>query len=194
MHLIPGEVYHIYNRGNNKQPIFFSEANYKFFRKKIEDHLKPICDILCWTLMPNHFHLIIHANELSCSERIAFGGKHMQEFSYRVGTMLSSYSQAINNQNGTTGSLFQQKTKVKDLSNDEDYLISCMHYIHQNPLRAGLVKKIEDWPWTSFLDYAGLRNDALCNKELLLQLTGYDLENFYRDSYNIIDGDNFKML
>lgn len=63
-----------------------------------------------------------------------------------------------------------------------------MHYIHQNPLKAGLVKKIEDWPYSSFLDYCGLRNGTLCKKLLLMELTGYTLKNFYSDSYNRIDG------
>ena len=65
--------------------------------------------------MPNHFHLIIKATEESIIERPSFGGKPMQEFPYRIGILLSSYCQAINKQNKTTGSLFQQKTKAKNL-------------------------------------------------------------------------------
>ena len=113
MHYSPNEIYHIYNRGNNKQPIFFSDETYLFFLRKVNHQLKPICDILCWCLMPNHFHFIIHANENSCTERPTFGGKPMQELAYRIGVLLSSYSQAINRQNDTTGSLFQQKNKIQ---------------------------------------------------------------------------------
>ena len=61
-----------------------------------------------------------------------------------------------------------------------------MHYIHQNAWRAGLVKRIEDWKYSSFLDYSGLRNGTLCNKKILLELTGYDLTTFYKDSYETI--------
>ena len=64
-----------------------------------------------------------------------------------------------------------------------------MHYVHQNAWRAALVNKIEGWPYSSFLDYAGLRQGTLCNKSLLMELTGYDLQNFYRDSYGVIDPD-----
>lgn len=189
MHYSPNEVYHIYNRGNNKQPIFFSDENYLFFLKKINDQLKPLCDILCWSLMPNHFHFIVSTKDKSCFERSTFGGKPMQELAYRTGVLLSSYSQAINKQNGTTGSLFQQKTKSKNLSFTKNYLVTCMHYLHQNAWHAGLVNKIEEWPYSSFLDYAGLRAGTLCNKSLLMELTGYDLQNFYRDSYDVIDPD-----
>ncbi len=193
MHYSPNEIYHIYNRGNNKQPIFFSDENYLFFLRKVNHQLKPICDILCWCLMPNHFHFIIHANENSCTEWPTFGGKPMQELAYRIGVLLSSYSQAINRQNDTTGSLFQQKTKSKNLSISED-ITGCMHYIHQNAWRAGLVNKIEEWPYSSFLDYAGLRQGTLCNKSLLMELTGYDLQNFYRDSYNVIEDVGAKLF
>jgi len=113
MNLIPNEFYHIYNRGNNKQKIFFSDANYLFFLKKIRDQLSPVCKIISYCMVPNHFHFIIMATEKSITERSTFGGKPMQEFPYRIGILLSSYSQAINKQNKTTGSLFQQKPRQR---------------------------------------------------------------------------------
>ena len=64
---------------------------------------------------------------------------------------------------------------------------NCFFYIHQNPLNAGLVDKIEDWPYSSFLDYAGLRNGSLCNKELVLTHINFELENFYQMSYAVIE-------
>lgn len=102
----------------------------------------------------------------------------MQELAYRIGILLSSYSQAINKQNETTGSLFQQKTKAKILSETiegkkESYLENCFFYVHNNPFRAGLVKNLDDWPYSSYLDYIKLRNGSLCNKEMFFQLTGF---------------------
>jgi hypothetical protein len=127
----------------------------------------------------------------------SFGGKAMQELAYRIGVLLSSYSQAINKQNKTTGSLFQQKTKAKHLTTDQisisgstiktSYVVTGMHYIHQNAWKAGLVDKIEDWDYSSFPDYIGKRNGELCNKELAYMLTGYDAAHFYEDSYGILE-------
>ena len=80
---------------------------------------------------------------------------------------IKPYTKAINKQNKTTGSLFQQNTKAKCLSkggNNYDYI--CIHYIHQNPLKAKLVKKMEDWDYSSFKDYCGLRKGTLCNKDI----------------------------
>ncbi len=53
MHFAPHEYYHVYNRGNNKQPIFFNQVNYLFFLKKIRDQLLPCADIIAYCLMPN---------------------------------------------------------------------------------------------------------------------------------------------
>jgi putative transposase len=117
------------------------------------------------------------ANENTITERNTFGGKPMQEFAYRIGIMLSSYTQAINKQNNTTGSLFQQKTKVKILcdyndSKKDSYLEDCFFYIHNNPVAAGLVKHINEWPYSSYPDYVKLRNGNLCKQEIFLQTTG----------------------
>ncbi|MBW7840900.1 MAG: transposase [Chitinophagaceae bacterium] len=193
MHFVPNEVYHIYNRGNNRQKVFFSEENYLFFMRKMEAQLIPFCEILVWCLMPNHFHLIISTNESSCKPRNSFGTGSVQELSYRIGIMLSSYAQAVNKQHGTSGSLFQLKTKAKILTGsknakDKDYLVNAMHYCHQNPLRAGLVKKIEDWPYSSFPGYCRIKEDDITNKQLLLDLTGYSLDTFYSDSYGRMEG------
>ncbi|PWS31653.1 hypothetical protein DF947_13790 [Pedobacter paludis] len=58
-----GTVYHIYNRGNNSQQIFFNNDNYLFFLRKLKKELLPFCNLLCYCLMPNHFHLMIVTNE-----------------------------------------------------------------------------------------------------------------------------------
>jgi putative transposase len=195
MHLTPGEAYHIFNRGNNSRPIFFNERNYFFFLEKIKTQLAPVCEILCWCLMPNHFHLIIYATEKTCSERPSFGGKPMQEFPFQIGILLSSYSQAINKQNKTTGSLFQQKTKANCLtgisghkySPSDNYLLSCTHYIHQNPLKAGLVRKIEDWPYCSFRNYIGTESRLFCYQERLFSMTGLTGADFYNESYQAVE-------
>jgi putative transposase len=143
--------------------------------------------------MPNHFHIIIQANKKSVIERISFGGNPMQEFAYRIGILLSSYSQAINKQNGTSGSLFQQKTKVKILSEEvegrqENYLESCFFYVHNNPFEAGMVNNLRDWGYSSYLDYIGVRDGTLCNKALFFRSTGLNEADIWnRLDYNISD-------
>ena len=195
MHLLKDEFYHIYNRGNNQLPIFFNDDNYLFFLKKIREQLSPCSNIICYCLMPNHFHIIIQANEKSVVERKSFGGKPMQEFAYRIGMLLSSYSQAINKQNKTTGSLFQQKTKAKILSEQvegiqENYLENCFFYVHNNPFEAGLVKTLKDWAYSSYLDYIAERNGTLCDKPIFFNQTGLSINDITnRMGNNLSDHD-----
>lgn len=175
MHFAKGEFYHVYNRGNNKQTIFFNEKNYLFFLKKLRIQLLPYSDIIAYCLMPNHFHFLIRANEKGLSTRDSYGGKPMQELAYRVGILLSCYSQAMNKQNNTSGSLFQQRTKAKILSEDNNgsrisYFEQCFHYIHRNPMKK--VADLPDWKFSSYPDFAGIRNGTLCKHEIFYSLTG----------------------
>ncbi len=192
MHFEPGEFYHVYNRGNNRQPIFFNNDNYLFFLKKIGDQLKPVSEIVAYCLMPNHFHILMQANRNSIKERNTFGGKLMQELAYRIGILLSSYSQAINKQNKTTGSLFQQKTKAKMLSETNkgtriSYFEQCFHYIHQNPAVARMVKNVADWPYSSYPDYSRLREGTLCTQKIFYTLTGLNKEDIEGKTMEKID-------
>jgi len=175
-------VYHIYNKGNNSQKIFFTEANYLFFLDKIRKELIPHGDLLCYCLMPNHFHLIIHSHELEIPYAL----------NNAIGILLRSYTRAINLQECRTGSLFQQKTKAKELIDMDDnntvsYLESCAHYIHQNPIKAGLTKNLGDWKFSSYLDLAGLRNGTLCNQELFFMLSGIKKGDFIKESEAMLD-------
>ena len=185
MHLIEGEIYHVFNRGNNKQRIFFKPENYAYFLKGIERYLLPNCDLLAWCLMPNHFHLLIHANSFS-TPVIHDGSFERQQFSQGIKQLLSSYTKAINKQEGRTGSLFQQKTKAVCATTIELYATTAFHYIHQNPLKAKLVKRMEDWEFSSFRDYLGLRNDPMCNIPLAKKHLNINFERFYDESYQVI--------
>lgn len=64
MQFSSNEIYHIFNRGNNSQRIFFNRENYLFFLKKIKTYISSYADILAWCLMPNHFHLMVYINRV----------------------------------------------------------------------------------------------------------------------------------
>lgn len=65
MQFVLSEIYHVYNRGNQQQPLFLHRDNYLYFLGKVRHHIAPSCDVLAWYLMPNHFHLLLSTNELS---------------------------------------------------------------------------------------------------------------------------------
>lgn len=194
MQFFENELFHIYNRGNNQQQLFFKPENYLFFLKKVRKHILPYCDIMSWCLMPNHFHFLINAdNRTVQTKKIA--GTERNVLGEGIRNLLSSYSQAINKQNNTTGSLFQQNTKAKPISKGSNlYDRTCFHYIHQNPLKAKLVSKMEDWEYSSFKNHCGKRNGSLANQELAIRLLALDMSRFYEDSYRIIEDDDLKNI
>lgn len=199
MHYEPNQIYHVYNRGNNKQLIFFTESNYLYFLQKIKIEWKKYADVLCYCLMPNHFHVMLVPNEEGC-KNIVLADKetHMQNLSKTIGKTLSSYTKAINLQNNATGNLFQKKTKAKLLTDpnrldkyfsNHDYTLTCFHYIHQNPLKAKLVNNLKDWLYSSYLDYYNNRNGTICSKTLAMQLLELTSIDFTNDSIDKLNDD-----
>lgn len=154
--------------------------------------------------MPNHFHFMLMPNESGC-KGIILGDKdtHIQALSKTIGKTLSSYTQAINIQNKTTGNLFQKKTKAKLLTEEarvndkftnQDYLLTCFHYIHQNPVKANLVWDLRDWPYLSYPDYYGHRNGTICNKAVAMQLLSLSVNDFLLGAEIALDDSIIKLI
>lgn len=146
--------YHVYNRGNNLKNIFFEKRNYYFFLEKLIKIFNTKLDLIAYVLMPNHFHLIVKVNEDSALE------KSMQRFS-------TSYTKAINISQKRVGHLFQGRYKAK-LIPENNYLLHLSRYIHLNPVRAGLVSKLEDWDFSSFQVYIGKRFSSFIKNDIVL--------------------------
>ncbi len=147
-----GKYYHLYNRSNNNEPLFYTRENYTYFLEKIKNYLTPQCSVLAYCLMPTHFHLLVRVqidSSLFISKQIA--------------VLLRSYTRAINKRYGRHGNLFQQNTKAIVI-NGERYLLTLMNYIHQNPLRMGIVKSLEDWEYSSFRELAGTEGGGLADR------------------------------
>lgn len=182
-----GYIYHIYNQGNNRRKIFLNNENYLFFLQKIKTYILPFADILAWCLMPNHFHLMVLVNEV---EIVISNNPESKKRSLNnsIAIMLRSYTHAFNNQHNYSGTLFRSKTKAEcvnysegitpsfimlngitqiNIKNPEvQYLQICFNYIHQNPVKAGLVARETGWEFSSARDYLGMRNGKLVNKKL----------------------------
>lgn len=193
MHFEPDKTYHIYNRSNEK--VFYNDKNYIYFLTKIKKNITPFANILAWCLMPNHFHFLITAKNEGCNLINEPHRSNTQILSKNIGTLLSSYTQAINKEHGRRGKLFAHNTKAKclnDTENNDNYAVTCFHYIHQNPLKANLCNNINDWKYSSYLDYIGKRNGTLINKDLAYEIINYDKNDFELQSLSIIDDNKLK--
>lgn len=185
-----GHIYHIYNQGNNRRKVFFSERNYRFFIQKIKTHVLPHADVLAWCLMPNHFHLMVYVKMVAIEGFTQSETLASRTINDSIGILLRSYTRAINKQENMTGSLFRKETKAKCISCNEEtrnffntnfgtsinltipekqYPQICFNYIHQNPVNAGLVDKEIDWLFSFASSYIQNLEDELVNKEIARQ-------------------------
>ncbi|MEO1431570.1 MAG: transposase [Cyanobacteria bacterium J06633_8] len=156
--------YHIYNRGNNRQKIFFERDNYLYFLTKRREHLvEKGVEIIAYCLMPNHYHLLVYLNDENVSE-------FMQKLAL-------SYTKAINKRYKRVGSLFQGRFQSVLVDTDK-YLIHLSRYIHLNPQKSYLVRKPENWEYSSYPEYINTRNGTLPNLNIILPL--FSDSNAYR--------------
>jgi putative transposase len=153
-----GHFYHVYNRGNNRQNIFFERENYLYFLRLIRQaFITYEVDVVAYCLMPNHYHLLVYLR----SEGLPQAMKSLS----------LSYTKAINKRFDRVGVLFQGRFK-KILVTDTEYLVHLIRYIHFNPVKVNLVNQPGDWEFSSYLEYAGLRAGTLPNLELIQQFEG----------------------
>lgn len=157
-YVLPGQPQHVIQRGNNREPIFCGEADYRFYLEKLGIACqKHACNLHAYVLMTNHVHLLI-------TPQVANGiGKVMQ--------MLGRYYvQYFNYTYERTGTLWEGRYRAT-LLDSEQYLLTCMRYIELNPVRAGMVEHPRDYPWSSYHDNAlGHEDERLVPHELYRRL------------------------
>jgi len=174
--LIPDATYHIYNRANGAERLFVQDENYHFFLKKYKQHIYRVADTFCYCLMPNHFHFLARIK----SERELIKTFKVSEnleglISKQFSNFFNAYSKAFNKQQNRKGNLFMHTFKRKRIT-DENYLRKLVHYIHYNPVEAGLVSKPQEWKYSSYNAILSNRPSIIL-KEEVIEWFG-DLENF----------------
>ena len=183
--LIPDGAYHIYNRANGNERLYFSDQNYHYFLEKYNQYISHIADTFCFCLMPNHFHFLVRIkSEESLNETFKVSENLEGLLSKQFSNFFNGYAKAFNKQQGRKGSLFMHTFKRKRIT-DERYLRKLVHYIHFNPKEAGLVKKIEEWKFSSYNSIAGL---TLTGFETLseLELKKEEVLDWFEDKENFI--------
>jgi putative transposase len=193
MKIIPNQLYHIYNQGNNREQIFLNRNNYLHFLGKFKELVLPYCQPIAYCLMPNHFHFLINSTEESALN-IRLGNIESCRLANGFRLLCSGYANDYNKKYDRSGSLFRQKTQAKNVEQNSDYPFICFQYIHQNPIAAGLCKKMEDWEFSSFREYCGFIDSLFIKTSLACELIGVSKETFYEDSYKVIDKDKIKNI
>ena len=133
-------MHHVMIRSNNRQRIFFDEDNFNYFLKILEQSVEKFDhSCLCYYLMTNHVHLVVHVRDDSLS-------KVMQNINYR-------YARWFNKKLNRIGHLFQGRYRSLEIQN-EVYLINLCRYIHFNPVSAKIVIYPGDYCWSSHHYYS----------------------------------------
>lgn len=159
---IVGGIYHIMQRGIERRDIFNDEEDREEFLDRLSNGLKETNHkCYAWSLMPNHFHLLIRSGNKTISELMR--------------KLLTGYAMYFNRKYKRSGYLYQNRYK-SILSQEDSYLLELVRYIHLNPLRAKMVKDVKElneYKWSGHSVLMG-------NRELSWQSTGEILERFGR--------------
>jgi len=151
-----GLVYHVINRGNARQEVFFDEADYAAFLGSLADlkQRKPF-KLYGYCLMSNHIHLLLRPKKGHTISRI-------------LQSLLVSHTQRYHRFHGTGGHVWQGRFKSPVIQ-DNDHLLCVLRYIEANPVRAKIVTRAEEYRWSSFAAHGQGRGD-----ELLDRVAGYE--------------------
>lgn len=133
---VPSLPHHIIQRGNNRQPIFFTDADYRVFLRYLAKAKERYpCRLYAYVLMTNHVHLLVEP----------LASEHLSLFMQSVGRRYVRYVNEVYHRSGT---LWEGRFKSAVVSSDT-YLLACSRYIELNPVRAHLAPRPETYPWSS---------------------------------------------
>lgn len=133
-------IYHVMFRGLNKQKIFLESWDYEKLLEILTNLKEELeFEVYAYCLMSNHAHFIIKE-------------KNLRDISEIMHRMLTKYARWFNIKYDRTGTLMENRYKSRVVEVDE-YFVHVIRYVHQNPVKAGIVENIADYPWSSYGDY-----------------------------------------
>ncbi|MBW1759176.1 MAG: transposase [Deltaproteobacteria bacterium] len=160
----PGIPHHVTQRGNRGQQTFFNDEDYQSYLELMSEWcMKFQVETWAYCLMPNHIHLIV-VPETKDGLTPAIGEAHRR------------YTRRINFREGWRGHLWQGR--FSSFIMEEEYLLACTRYVELNPVRSGLVKKPEDWPWSSAGAHIKGKDDILVKIKPLQKIVNKPWEKF----------------
>jgi len=166
-----GALYHVLSRGNDRQDIVVTDEDRKLFLSTVGEMGERFeIDIIAYVLMDNHYHLLFRTNRANLCRSMQWFG--------------ATYTKRFNLRHNRSGHLFQGRYKNMLIQNDA-YLSQLSYYIHRNPLRAGMVRRLADYKWSSYRAYAyGKSHQTWLNAKVILSQFANvkDQHQAYRES------------
>lgn len=147
-----GIPHHITQRGNRREDVFFSDADHKAYLTWLREYCdKYKVQVVAYCLMTNHVHLVAVPSTATALEQL-------------LRPLHTRYAQRINREKGWKGHLWQGRFFSSAL--DDAYLWAAIRYVERNPVRAQIVRKAENYPWSSAAAHCGLRDDPVLAQSL----------------------------
>lgn len=155
-------IYHAMSRGNNKNDIFIdAEDKEKYLNILVEKMENANFILYAYCIMDNHSHLIIKEEDQTLSEIMK-----------RINI---SYANYFNTKYDRVGHVFQGRYRSEPIEDDR-YLLTAVRYVHNNPVEAKLVRKCEDFPWSSYNYYTGKFNNGIVDRDFVLSLFSKEVD------------------
>lgn len=179
---IDGGYYHLIARGNNREYIFNRDIDKGYFLKLLNESRHNMrFKLMGYVLMDNHYHLLVQTGDVK-----------LQKIMHQINNKYSKYFNAIYER---CGHVFQGRYKASVIRN-ELYLLKVLAYIHQNPVKAGMVKKVEDYKWSSDKFYRR-KSDGFIETKMIIEMIeeGYRKSNKkYEDIMNEVEETDYDTL
>ncbi len=169
----PGLLYHVMLRGNGQQDIFLESSDYERFKSLVAEGVERFDHrIHAFCLMTNHVHLLLQVGQLPISHSI-------HNIAFR-------YAKYFNKKHKRVGHLFQERYRAKAVRG-QTYFNELIRYVHLNPVKAGIVKRPEEYAWTSHLAYLGKNYLPWLTVDMVLRRFDHILENAHIKYLNFIN-------
>lgn len=162
--LEPGNYYHIYNRGNNRENIFFEHGNYLHFLNLFDKYINLISTTFAYCLLKDHFHFLVRINREKELAKKFISDK--RKISLPFSNLFNSYAKSINLNYGRKSSLFQERFKRKLIVTNEE-LKDVIFFIHNNPVNHKLINNYEKYPYSSYKAILSEKETKISRKEVL---------------------------
>jgi len=172
--VVSNQPLHIMHRGNNRQDIFESEEDLTRIKEDIAlSLLKSGCSLHAYVIMTNHLHLLVTP-------------KDKEQLSIFMQSMANRYVRYFNAKNKRTGTIWEGRFK-SCLVDSEHYLFALYKYIEMNPIKAGMVKDLADYKWSSYGHNALGKTDRLISEHQLYKALGGDSQLRCKSYQKIFD-------
>jgi putative transposase len=182
--VVPNQPLHIMHRGNNRQDIFESEDDMFRIKNDIKESLlKSKCKLHAYVIMKNHLHLLLTPSD---KEQLVI---FMQ-------SMANRYARYFNTKHKRTGTIWEGRVK-SCLIDSEAYLFVLYKYIEMNPIKAGMVKNLKNYRWSSYPHNALGIADELVTEHLQYKRFGQDKRircQHYKSLFNELDSNQDKEI